>query len=153
MPTKQRFVVTALICFGMATIMSLIGNLLATGWRAVTFQNWLIWWLPTVLAAFLYNWFVPYRITEYFIRRATRRLTDPAAIAARTLGVRGRVMLVVMCLSMSTYGLFIGGAFLHIDWEILLWVWVRSLIIAFIIRGLIVKPAAFFLTRKILSTV
>lgn len=31
MPTKQRFVVTALICFGMATIMSLIGNLLASG--------------------------------------------------------------------------------------------------------------------------
>ncbi|ERL64165.1 hypothetical protein [Schleiferilactobacillus shenzhenensis] len=148
MPRKQRFVVTVVIVFGMASIMSLIGNVLATGWNAVTWRSWLVWWIPTVVVAFLYNWFVAYHVTQWFIHRATRHVNDPTEVQRRSKGVTSRVMLLIMCVTMSTFGLLIGGAFAHIGFTALLWVWLRSLVIAFFVRGLLVKPVAFYVQRR-----
>ena len=64
MTNKQRFVFTLSMSFGMATIMSFLGNVLAKGWNAVTLTSWFIWWLPTVTIAFTYSWFVAAKITQ-----------------------------------------------------------------------------------------
>ncbi|MCI1891934.1 MAG: hypothetical protein LKI92_07345 [Schleiferilactobacillus harbinensis] len=145
MTNKQRFVFTLSMSFGMATIMSLLGNVLAKGWNAVTLTSWFIWWLPTVTIAFTYSWFVAAKITNFLVTKATRKLTSPTAVSRRAAGVRSRMMLLLMYSVMSTFGLLIGGAFQHVPFMALLWIWARSLIIAIIVRGLVVKPLSSFI--------
>ena len=55
MTTKQRLFYTAEMCLGMGSIMSLIGNLFSKGFTIQAGQEFLVWWVPTLLVAFVYN--------------------------------------------------------------------------------------------------
>lgn len=142
MTNKQRIFFTAEMCFGMGTIMSLLGHLFAGGVNAITIKMFIIWWGPTVLTAFLFNILVASKITNLFIKKATQKINDPALILKKTNKIRSWSMLTLMCLTMSTWGMITGRAFFKIPFTIMLIIWIRSYVLAFIIRGLIVKPLA-----------
>ncbi|KRM90849.1 hypothetical protein [Liquorilactobacillus cacaonum] len=142
MSKNQRIIFIGVMCFGMGSIMSFLGNLFSTGFSVTTVKDFLMWWMPTILIAFTYNLLVASKITDAIIDKATEKLSNPEAVLARGGRIRGWSMLTIMCLTMSTWGMLIGGAFAHISILGVLVVWIRSYILAYIVRGTIVKPLA-----------
>lgn len=142
MTNKQRIFFTAEMCFGMGTIMSLLGHLFASGVNSISIRAFMIWWGPTVLTAFIFNLLVASKITNIIIKKATQKINDPALILKKITRIRSWSMLTFMCLTMSTWGMITGGAFTKIPFDVMLIILIRSYILAFIIRGVIVKPLA-----------
>lgn len=141
MSTKQRLFLTAEMCLGMGSIMSLIGNLFSMGLTQTAFNAFLVWWVPTVIFAFGYNLLVATNVTNFLIRRYTRDLTADEQ-QKRGQKIRSWTMIVVMCFSMCTWGLATAGAFPGMPITAVLIVWARSFVLAYIVRGLFVKPVA-----------
>ncbi len=142
MNRKQRLFFTAEMCLGMGTIMGLTGNLMATGFTSNALTSFWIWWGPTVLFAFIYNVCIASKITNFLITHATKSMISQVKIERRSARIRSCSMIIVMCLSMSSFGMLIGGGISHISMGSLLTVWARSLFLAYIIRGIVVKPLA-----------
>lgn len=133
MTKNQRLFFTAEMSLGMGSIMSLLGNFFSAGLTAAAWHSFLLWWAPTVAVAFAYNLSVASTVTNWLIRR--RPQANPSTIRSWT-------MIVIMCLSMCTFGLITGGGLSHLTLLILGVTWVRSFILAYTIRGLAVKPLA-----------
>lgn len=133
MTKNQRLFFTAEMSLGMGSIMSLLGNFFSAGVTAAAWHSFLWWWAPTVLVAFGYNLLVASSVTNWLIRR--RPQANPSTIRSWT-------MIIIMCLSMCTFGIIIGGGLSHLTLLMLVLTWARSFILAYTIRGLAVKPLA-----------
>jgi hypothetical protein len=148
MSTKQRLFLTAEMCLGMGSIMSLIGNLFAMGWTTSAFHAFFVWWVQTIVVAFIYNLMVASNITNWLISRATVGLTGQALLK-KSSQIRGWTMIVIMCFSMCTWGLLTAGQLPAIGVTGLLMTWARSFILAYIVRGILVKPLAMRIMLKV----
>lgn len=142
MNRKQRLFFTAEMCLGMGTIMGLTGNLMSTGFNSNTLTSFWIWWGPTILFAFFYNVCIASKITNFLITHATKSMISQVKIERRSAKIRSCSMIILMCLSMSSFGIILGGEISHISMGSLLIVWARSLFLAYIIRKIVVKPLA-----------
>ncbi|GAB5052385.1 hypothetical protein [Pediococcus ethanolidurans] len=134
MTTKQRLFYTAEMCLGMGSIMSLIGNLFSKGFTIQAGQEFLVWWVPTLLVAFVYNLLVASQVTNVLIKLFSNLNAGK---------VRSWSMIFIMCFSMCTFGIVSGGGLNDLTMQALLLTWIRSFIMAYVIRGLLVKPLAF----------
>ncbi|MCM2437087.1 hypothetical protein KAK10_03955 [Periweissella beninensis] len=108
------------MCFGIGTIMSLLGHLFASGVNSISIRVFMIWWGPTVLTAFIFNLLVASKITNIIIKKVTQKINDPALILKKTTRIRSWSMLTLMCLTMSTWGMITGGAFTKIPLDVML---------------------------------
>ncbi|MFD1125513.1 hypothetical protein ACFQ22_09140 [Lentilactobacillus raoultii] len=142
MTQKQRLFFTAEMCLGMGSIMSFLGNVMATGFQMTTLSNFLIWWVPTIFVAFAYNLLVASKVTNLLIKHATQSMISQVKIQRRTVLIRSWTMIIIMCLSMSSFGLLISQTLLVMPIDALIWIWGRSLILALMVRAVIVRPLA-----------
>lgn len=148
MSTKQRLFLLAEMCLGMGTVMSLVGNCLAMGVTVRAWHTFLVWWAPTVIVSFGYAVLVVNRLVNGLIKRHTVQLSG-TALQRRSNRIRSWTMLIVMCFSMCTWGLVIAGAIPGMPVVVIFVVWLRSLLLAYVVRGLVVQPLAMWIMRRV----
>lgn len=148
MSTKQRLFLLAEMCLGMGTVMSLLGNFLALGVTVTAWHTFLVWWLPTVIVSFGYALLVVNQLVTWLIKRYTVQLSG-MRLQQRSDRIRSWTMLIVMCITMCTWGLVTAGVMPGMPVVIVLLVWLRSLLLAYVVRALVVQPLAMWVMRRV----
>lgn len=146
--TKQQLFFTAEMCLGMGSWMSGLNILFRLGFTAAASTTFLSGWAPTILVAFAWNLAVAAPATNLLISvfaTTSRHVLDPT----RAQRIHQWATIVIMCLSMSTWGMVIAGLLPGLSAAALLFTWVRSFALAYIIRGLVVRPAATALLHRV----
>ncbi|VDG25526.1 hypothetical protein [Lactiplantibacillus mudanjiangensis] len=149
MPLKQRLVFTLMMCIGMGSIMSWLGMVTSTGLSATVMHQFWLQVLPTIAFAYVFNLLIATNLAALAIKLGTRRLTDTVAIMKRAQTIRGWVMIVVMCLTMSTRALIMTGALYQMTPLQFGLGFIESLIMALIVRDFFVKPVTRRLTASL----
>lgn len=148
MSAKQRLFLLVEMCLGMGTVMGLVGNFLAMGITVAAWHTFLAWWFPTVVVSFGYALLVVNRLVNWLIKRHTVRLSG-TVLQHRSNQIRSWTMLIVMCVTMCTWGLVTAGAIPGMPVVVILVVWVRSLLLAYVVRGLIIQPLAMRIMQRV----
>ncbi|MFD1392742.1 hypothetical protein ACFQ3L_03940 [Lacticaseibacillus jixianensis] len=146
--TKPQLFFTAVMCLGMGSLMSGINIALRLGLTAAGLHAFLAGWLPTILVATTWNLVVAAPLTNLLIRQFA---TTPEHLIdqAKAVKIHQWAIIIIMCLSMSTWGLLTAGALPGIPVSALLFTWARSFTLAYVIRALVVRPAAAALSRRV----
>lgn len=146
--TKQQVFFTAEMCLGMGSLMSGLNIIFRLGLTTTAWHTFLTGWVPTILVAFAWNLAIAAPITNLLIRRfatTSQAIADPQ----RAEQIHQWATILIMCLSMSTWGMLLAGVVPGIPIPILLLTWTRSLALAYAIRGLLVRPAATALLHRV----
>ncbi|WP_203624184.1 hypothetical protein [Lacticaseibacillus sp. 866-1] len=146
--TKQQLFFTAEMCLGMGSLMSGLNILFQLGFTAAALTTFLSGWAPTILVAFAWNLAVAAPVTNLLISvfaTTQQQSLDPD----RAQQIHQWATILIMCLSMSTWGLVTAGVLPGLPVSALLFTWVRSFALAYIIRGLVVRPVATALLHRV----
>lgn len=139
--TKQQLFFTAEMCLGMGSLMSGLNILFRLGFTAGALTTFLSGWAPTILVAFAWNLAIAAPATNLLIS-AFATTPQHGVDPNRAQQIHQWATILIMCLSMSTWGMVIAGVLPGLPISALLLTSVRSFALAYIIRGLVVRPAA-----------
>lgn len=146
--TKQQLFFTAEMCLGMGSLMSGLNILFRLGFTAGALTTFLSGWAPTILVAFAWNLAIAAPATNLLISAFATTMqhgVDPD----RAQQIHQWATILIMCLSMSTWGMLMVSVLPGLPVSALLFTWVRSFALAYIIRGLFVRPAATALLHRV----
>lgn len=139
--SKQQLFFTAEMCLGMGSLLSLLNTLLRLGLTAVAVRTFLTWWAPTILVAITWNLAVAAPLTNMLIRQFAMG-PHHTIETPRAERIHQWAVIIIMCLTMSSWGMLTAGVLPGLPVSALLLTWVRSFILAYTIRELVVRPAA-----------
>ncbi|KRN18180.1 hypothetical protein [Lacticaseibacillus camelliae] len=146
--SKQQLFFTAEMCLGMGSLMSGLNILFRLGLTAAALTTFLSGWTPTILIAFAWNLTIAAPAVNLLIN-VFATTPEHALDPVRAQRIHQWATIIIMCLSMSTWGMVMAGALPGIPVSALLITWARSFVLAYAIRGLLVRPAATAFSHRI----